>query len=231
MGSLTVWKPPLSMARLYEYEVVKALALKAREKHTARVDLCNNVLKKLESNFPVLLDELNRLELAIRNATKGVPDTEGRDWVPGLNVNKVGGERLNAAHWIQVKRFFKTLAKTFHPDHGGDTAEFAAIEEARRHGDLDYLRVKFATSSSQKDPWWRQNEGIEFWHTQRKKADVNLTRLQGTSIFKVVQAHLAGNRAVALKLMELELLKRRFEFINELNHVLKRNPSPEKHDG
>lgn len=219
------------MAKLFEYELAKKQALVAREKHTARVDVCNSIIQKLESNFPELVDDLTRLELGIRNATKGAPDTEGRDWTPGMNVNKLGSERFNAAHWLQVKKFFKTLAKIHHPDAGGDSAEFSAIEEARRHGDLDYLRVKFVTSHRQNDLYWRQDEGVVFWRTQQKKAEVNLTRLQGTSLFKVVQAQMVGNRPEALRLMELELLKRRLELISELNHVLKPKPSRGEYDG
>ncbi|MNK85760.1 hypothetical protein D3C87_1056490 [compost metagenome] len=219
------------LASLFEYEQAKKAALVAREKHTARIDVCNSIIEKLESSFPNLVDDLNRLELAIRNATTGAPDTEGRDWTPGMNVNKLGTERLNAAHWLQVKKFFKTLARMFHPDAGGDAGEFSAIEQARRHGDLDYLRVKFVTAHRQGDLYWRQEEGIEFWRTQQKKAEVNLTRLQGTSVFKVVQAQMVGNRPEALRLMELELLKRRLELIGELNHVLKPKPSRGENDG
>jgi hypothetical protein len=231
MGNVSSWATPLSLAKLFEYELAKKTALAARERHTARIDVCNNIVKKLEQNFPALVDDLNRLELAIRNHTSGEPDTEGRDWKPGLNVNKLGTERLNAAHWLQVKKFFKNLARIYHPDVGGDTSEFAAIEEARRHGDLDYLRIKFVTTHQQSSLYWRQDEGVVFWYTQKKKADVNLTRLQGTSLYKVVQAHMVGNLPLALKLMETELLQRRFELIQELNYILKPKPSRGEYDG
>lgn len=223
---LALYRPPDYLPRLYRARVARKRALAARERLLLFLGGVNRVLSDYEHQHPVLRAHMLRLQQQIREVHYGqgmAPDREGRTF---RNVSEltVEGEstRADDTRLYECKRYYRSLAQKFHPDKGGDVDYFVSLRNAMTMGDVEYLRLQFFTQFKGMDVDWQAQEGEKFWSEQQERATVNKERLQALPIFKVMSAHVSGNKERAAALMEEELQRRANALMEELKYVYNR---------
>lgn len=223
---LALYRPPDYLPRLWLTAQARAKALAARQRLLSFLGGVNTVLATYEHQHPDLRSHMLRLQQQIREVKFGsgmAPDKEGRTF---RNISEISVEgestRADDTRIYECKRFYRSLAQRFHPDKGGDVDYFVSLRNAMSMGDLEYLRLQFFMRFKGMDLDWAVTEGQQFWTDQENRATINRQRLQGLPIFKVMSAHISGNKAQAALLMAEELQRRANALQEELKYAYNR---------
>lgn len=223
---LALYKPPDYYPRIWRCASARKAALAARQRLLLFLSGTNRVLASYEHQHPAVREHMLRLQQQIREIRYGngmAPDQEGRSFrnISELNVE---GEatRADDTRLYECKRYYRTLAQKFHPDKGGDVDYFVSLRNAVTLGDVEYLRLQFYTQFKGMDLDWQAEEGVQFWTDQEERARINRERLQGLPIFKVMSAHVSGNKILAAQLMLEELQRRAAALQEELKYAYNR---------
>lgn len=127
----------------------------------------------------------------IRLLRKGVPLTEAFDPIDPANQLD---DNLSDADRFILKKAYRKAAWLTHPDRGGNPAEFTAINEAFKAGDLNSINEFFLTHEGTLD------RKIAYWLEQPNVANVDWVRFQATNEFLIVAIHQRGEKDRAIYL-------------------------------
>lgn len=194
-------------------------ALGARAHYTGPRDVATTRIWDECARHEDLLAQIDDIKGRIRLLTQGVPQTETLDRKHAL----AGSVQNEDAEGMVLKKAWREVCKTAHPDKGGDTKDFQALKAAYEAGDLGSLTEWVITSHK------TLIEQIEYWRTEEQKPARDWSVLQRMDQFKILRALMTGQTALAHELSRALMRARLFEVQIEFQILISKF-DPEKLD-
>lgn len=192
---------------------IKSRVIREREVVQAKLDYYASILEICFAHHSKLLDRIKRLRQEISAATKGVPDTLGKEDL----YTTEGNVQLDQAETLLCKKAYRIAARYAHPDKGGSHADFVAISESYRQRDLsalnEYVISRNNTIESQ----------IQYWQDELAKPKIKLRNFHNSDQFKIVKNYVSNNEAKAFSLAEAYLCNIEADLFFELQSILTEN--------
>lgn len=210
--------PFVSLADLYLYQKRKDEFKVAQARYLALRHKCDQVVDDYARNFVELIADIKRLENEILNSTKGrTPNKYGIE-TDGSLYREKSASQTSVDRYI-CKPAYRALARTMHPDRGGDPQVFAAISEAYRTGDIDALERYRVVAEKEYLFRWRVEYGIAFWENQKRKVMVKDQVFKAHPLFKLVRYHISGQHDKAREHLRMYLMLQATSLTKELRAV------------
>lgn len=211
----------IDVQRLKLYEELKSRTAVEREKYARVVEQVKEVVNQYFDEYPELHTRIKHLRREIRFSKKGgvvvTSDVIGDD----SYATNGATEHLYCAQKHMLSKAYKFVANLVHPDKpNGDLNLFLQVRRAYEYGDLTFLTELFIRLKHEKDPRWRQYEGVEFWKRELERPKISLKILQSSPEFQIVRAHVSGRVGEAKKLALARLNELSYELWHELQHTL-----------
>lgn len=189
---LALWVDP-SVPILEEYlKQLRSNAIQERRKYSSiKEQVIGRYETYLSENFQSELDEIEEIQIQLRNRSRGdyIPDTESSVCENPINNGpNAEGERF------LLKKAYRQAALLHHPDKGGHPDDFHAAAEAFRAGDLGSLQELLLSKSRSR------LSQIEYWQNEVSKPQVSWVQFKSTVQYKIAVSIDYGDESTAYNL-------------------------------
>ncbi len=208
MTSLILYEELPPLIKDYAHRVMLRV-IQHRKHISARIENAQMISSQLVGGNPTLADQIRQARIRIRNLQRGAALTESFD----DEDDSVLDNNLTDADRFLLKKAYRKAAALAHPDKGGDTSEFVAINEAYKAGDLNSLNEYFLL---------RQTPGratVEYWLTEEIRIDVQWRKFCTTNEFLLAKTHQQGHVDLAKRLAR-EILEEHLNRLEEQERIL-----------
>lgn len=214
----------ISLENLYVYRFLMDSAAKESKEYASLVKQVEIIVNSYADQLPELSEEVTRLKLEIRLATRGIPVTVPMDAAtatPVLQSDPNFNEQQFNAHSEVLKKAYKKVAMLSHPDRqGGSVEAFNEVTEAYSRRDLSSLTEIYISLCKGRNLYWQQStEGISYASTEFDRPRANLQLLKTNPIFTIARYHMAGKVHSAKQAMQRYLESEIVSLLTELSHL------------